>query len=319
MPTEQRILETIARILPDAGILSDDTYLDGNRILTIDTMVEGQHFDWAYFSPEDLGWKVGAVNISDIAATGGTPTQLLVALALPESATLDQVEGFYRGLQSLAERYGAHIVGGDTVRSPLWVVTVTAIGEIPAGHTAGHRAHARPGDIVLTTGPSGLSAMGLALLSGQRLPTEIPDAHACHEAHLRPIPRVEAGLLLSRLCPRYAVMDTSDGLADAALKVAKASQVQVQLCLPEIPVHPALQTLSALEQRQLMLYGGEDFELFATVPAPVPPALLSCFQPIGRVVEGHGAVLIDSQGAVLETLTMDRTFQHFTECAQPSH
>ena len=313
MLKELSIIETIASILPNPEVLTDDAFVEEEtgRIYTTDLLVEGQHFHQDYVTPADLGWKAGAVNISDIAAMGGEPRFLLVSLGLPEQLNTAFVQEFYQSLQALANTYHCQIVGGDTVGSPQLVVNVTAIGQLPTSHTAGRRSQAKPGDWIITTGYSGLSAAGLVALQKQ-----LPDLETCKQAHLRPRPRIVEGLLLSKSFSRYSLMDTSDGLADALIKMAQQSQARLEVVASQIPLHPELKTFSCKAGQvplQLALYGGEDFELVATVPT-VDDALLAHFTVIGRVTAGTPeAVLVDEAGNTLETLSLEKTFHHFQE------
>ncbi len=320
---EQDIIAAIGHVLGPSGqrLLSDDVYLDptSRQILTTDMLVEFQHFDRAYFSPYDLGWKAAAVNISDIAATGGRLKSLLVSLALPSDIDIPWVEAFYQGLIAVTQPFGGKIVGGDTVASDRLTINVTAVGECPALTSPGHRYNAEAGDFIISTGYHGLSAVGLSCLrSGQ------PGFSLSRQAHLRPQPRMEAGEFLSHHYERYALMDTSDGLADAALKIAAASHVHLQLDATLIPLHQEVLAGSRHEDSdqwkatvwQNLLYGGEDFELLATVPY-VDEHTLKHFRVIGRVLPlepktSASASLREKQTGKEIPLSMAQTYQHFS-------
>lgn len=320
MLKESTILNTIAGLLPNHQILSDDAYLDETSgfIFTTDMLVESRHFSLDYFSPQDVGWKACAVNLSDIAAQGGLPRFLLISLGLPDTIEMSFIEGFYRGFQELLGKTGGIIAGGDTVgtaQSNLLVVNVTAIGQMIPGMTPGRRQTAQPGDLLITTGPSGLSAVGL-----QALQQSEPGFEACKLAHRRPIPRLLEGQILSQHYRRYGLMDTSDGLADAVLKMARESQVKIEISASALTIHPEVSLYAQkhdLETTSLMLYGGEDFELIASVPSSngeLPPTVAKHFKIIGRVDSGPAeATLVDTQGKTLETLTLDKTYQHFAQ------
>src|SRR5262245_1592989 len=150
MSRELALIDLIGRMTRRPGLLLDDAYweAESGRIETTDMLVEGRHFRLDYFSPEDLGWRAAAVNISDIAAMGGRLLHLLISLGLTEAQDLSWLEAFYKGLLAACNQYGGEIVGGDTVSSPTLVVNVTAVGECLAGHTVGHRNGARPGDAI---------------------------------------------------------------------------------------------------------------------------------------------------------------------------
>ncbi len=311
MAGELEILQTIGQVLPHPEALQDDAFYDANQglIYTTDMFIEHRHFKRSYFTPADLGWKSAAVNISDIAAMGGRLQYLLVSLGLPADLDLSFIREFYTGMNTIASSCSGQIVGGDTVSADSLTLNVTAIGVLPESHTIGRRSQAQPGDFLITTGYHGLSKAGLYALNHN-----LPDLPQCKQAHLRPIPRIEAGLRLSRHYQRYALMDSSDGLADAALKIAEASQVRVELFLDKLPVHPELHRFAqevGQDLTALMLYGGEDFELIAAVPE-LPEAFQEEFTVIGRVASGSpAATLLDAQGQPLEILSHQKTYQHF--------
>jgi thiamine-monophosphate kinase len=329
MSKELAIIDLIARQTGQPLALADDAFFDANTrlIYTTDMLVENRHFNLRYFSPQDLGWKAAAVNISDIAAMGGQPQYLLISLGLPDSVGFDWIQAFYEGILDACKQFGCEIAGGDTVGSNTITINVTAIGECPSGHSPGRRYRAMPGDTLITTGFHGLSKVGLIALQSNQ-----PDYEACKQAHLRPEPRVEAGLILSRKFERYALMDSSDGLADALIKIAQASNVTLLAEQSHIRIHPELAAYyqtSSTEQHQnaelwqTLLYGGEDFELIAAVPA-VDEEILQHFQVIGRA----SACKDNDPGAWLERketgerirLSLEQTYQHFGSThGQPEH
>jgi thiamine-monophosphate kinase len=303
MFTESAFLHQLGQHDP---ALRDDVYLtaDQQHLLTA-----GTHFSWDYFTPFDLGWKAVAENASDIAATGGVLDGILICLTLPLQTETHTVAEFYAGVNAcLASLPDAPTIwGGDTTRGPIWSVSITAIGHMRAGYVAGRRWQAQPGDRVLTTGPHGLSAVGLRVLSQQ-----IPGFDAARLAHLRPKARLAQGLQLAQAGCRYALMDSSDGLADAALKLAAASGVGIALWPEALTIHPELALWSEhLDvQQALMLYGGEDFELVACWPADV--AVPHGFITIGQVVyENPGQAWLAGPSGATEMLRADQTYQHF--------
>lgn len=290
--------------------LNDDAFYDASdrRLYTTDMLVEGRHFDRRWCSPEDIAWKAAAVNISDLAAMGGRLLYLLVSLALTANDDASFLEPFYATLARITRQYGGQVIGGDTVGGDRLTISVTAIGTLPAGHTPGLRTQAQPGDAVIATGYHGLSGVGLQVLSNN-----MPGYEACRQAHRRPTPRQSEALMLSRLFSRYSLMDSSDGLADAALKIAAASGVRIELAEDWLPIHPEVREFAtAMGQsiRNCVLYGGEDFELVATVP--VTAYLPKGFTVIGQVRAGvPGAFWLPTQGQAWEPLSFEATWQHF--------
>ena len=319
---EQEIIGLIGRLTAQQpgitpGWLSNDAYWEPEtrRIYTTDMLVENRHFRLDYFSPADVGWRAAAVNISDIAGMGGQPQFLLVSLALPDTLDLSWVEGFYTGLLAACQQTGAQVVGGDTVGSDQLAVNITAIGLCPKKHTIGQRNGAKPGDLVIATGWHGLSQVGLLALQQHEVGYQ-----TCKAVHRRPQPRVEEGLALSAAFDRYALMDSSDGLADALIKIAQASGVKVLVDTSQVPLHPevaAYADVHGLDSWSLVFYGGEDFELVATIPpaGPVPEH----FTVIGRVEsadDGPGAWFRAGEDKIWQALSLDQTYQHF---GTPTH
>ncbi len=321
MMKEQDILASVARQIKDPTVLHDDAYFDSDtrQIYTTDMLIEGVHFSLDYFLPEDLGWKAAAVNISDIAGMGGELKFLMISLGLPQGCSQEFIKGFYHGIHLALDAFGGQVIGGDTVRAEKLTLNITAIGELPIGHSLGQRSGAKAGDLIVTTGYPALSYVGLQLLS-KKAEGLTGDFTESKERHRRPRPRIEAGLALSKTYERYSLMDTSDGLADATLKIGKASQIRMELIENQIPCHPELlsflsKSVSKAELRQAMLYGGEDFELLATIPDS-GDAIPKGFSVVGKVkaLEGGelaGAFLLDDSGRVIEALSLEKTYQHF--------
>lgn len=322
MSKEQQIIRRIAERLHTPGILGDDTYWepDANRIYTTDLLLEGQHFSLDYFQPEDIGWRAAAVNISDIAAMGGQLLYVLVALGIPPTLDTDWIARFYDGLFSAIRPFGGQLIGGDTTGSPAGLsVTVTAVGTCPSGHTLGYRNQCQPGDYIITSGPHGLSTVGFHAFQTKQVGYE-----QAKQAHLRPNPRIEAGQHLSRQYSRYALMDSSDGLADAALKLAEASGVRLVLEAERLPVHAEVAHFAHASQRsltELMLYGGEDFELVGAVPAELFCPDDPYFTAIGYVepaeTQGPSAMLRLADGQC-QPLDARLCFQHFAPAESSS-
>jgi len=311
---EQTLIQTIQTYAP-AQALNDDAYYDDatRHIYTTDLLVEGQHFSLDYYSPQDIGWKAAAVNLSDIAAMGGQPQYILVSIGLPETlANQDFINTLYQGIHDAITPFNAHIIGGDTVRATSLTLNITAIGVLPKNHTLGTRHQAKPGDWVITSGDSGLSTVGLRTLQ-----KKWPGYLASKQAHCRPIPQIKAGLELSKSFTRYALMDSSDGLADAIIRLAQASTVDIALEAASLPLHEEVRQFSretGASPLDLMLYGGEDFQLVATVPAG--SSLSETWTVIGTVLPQQEsepqAALHNAAG---ETITLEscKTYQHFSE------
>jgi thiamine-monophosphate kinase len=268
---------------------------DGRVVATTDVMVQGRDWrdDWS--APYDVGWKVAAQNLADIAAMGAVPTALLVGLVAPGSLAVAWVEGLADGLAAACAGTGASVVGGDLSGGDAVVVAVTALGDLQ-GRPPVLRSGARPGDTVAVAGRLGWSGAGLDLLRAGR-----PDAGAeLVDSHLRPVPPYAAGPAAAQ-AGAHALMDVSDGLVRDARRMADASGVTIGLFRDRLRVdvdrlEPAAVALGdAGRALGWVLTGGEDHPLLAAFPGPDLPA---GFRPVGTVLEraAHD-VLIDGRPA----------------------
>lgn len=247
----------------DCAVLRPNAGLE--LALTTDMLVEGRHFA-ADVDPRSLGHKSLAVNLSDLAAMGAEPRYALLALGLP-SADAAWVEPFAAGLFALADRHGVELIGGDTTRSSLRTITITAIGELPAG-VAMYRSSAQPGDDIWVSGELGGAALAL-----QR-----PDiAEVAKRLHW-PEPRVELGERLRGLA--RAAIDVSDGLAGDLGHILERSQVGAVVEYERIPRAAAFKSARELEQ-ECVLSGGDDYELLFTAPSSKRAAI----DALGRELE----------------------------------
>jgi thiamine-monophosphate kinase len=272
---------------------------------TTDMLIEGIHFRLDWTTPEDLGWKALAVNLSDLAAMGAWPGRALISVGLLANQT-EIVERVYDGLADLARLTGTHVVGGDTVRTPgPLILNVALLGEAHPDRIL-HRGGARPGDLLLLSGPVGLAGGGLELLLGRDVATagDAPGAGRLLAALHRPSPRLAVGRILADSGVRCAI-DVSDGVASEAWHLAHASHVSIELDPRLLPVATEAVALFGEERaRQMGLSGGEDYELLFTVPearlAAVRSALAGECEPtvIGRVTGTHPTGSVASPGGV---------------------
>jgi thiamine-monophosphate kinase len=269
---EAGVIELVRSFLPrpPANELwsGDDAALvslpEGRALVTTDTLVEGEDFDLSYCTGFDLGWKAVAVNVSDIAAMGGTPSHAVATLALPASTPVDLVEGIGRGLAAAAERWASAVVGGDLSAAPVVSLGITLLGA--PGERVVTRGGARPGDRICLTGTIGGSWGGLTLLRAGRG----EEAPALVERHLRPQARVAEGTALARL-GATAMIDVSDGFAVDLARLMNASGTGCVVDPAAVPVDPALDALDEEDLLKGAILGGEDFELLATLPPGVEP------------------------------------------------
>ena len=289
MSAESRFL-TLLRLLandPAAQGLQDDVaVLDvaGTRlILTSDTMVEGVHYLSAD-PPADIGWKLAAVNLSDLAAKGAKPIGCLLNYALSGDDSWDAA--FLGGLGEALSRHALPLLGGDTVQMPKGSprsYSLTAIGE--ANRPVPVRGGARAGDRLYLTGPVGDAGAGLDLLRSD------PAASGpLVEAYRRPKPRLAEGALLA--AHAHAMMDVSDGLLIDAARMAQASGLAVTI--DHIPLSPALEAARGASTAVQMAAAraGDDYELLFALPPSIKPPVRAI--PVGHFSDGSGlTILID--------------------------
>ena len=241
------------------------------ELLTTDAVVEGVHFDRRFSSLADVGWKALAVNLSDIAAMGGTPRVALLSLGLPSAITPADVDALVGGFLALAAEARVTLAGGNITRSPgpLWV-DVTVTGFARRRHVL-LRGGAKAGEDLYVTGEVGSAAAGLGWLraGGADLSSAPVGIAACAERHRRPQPRVRIGALLGRNRAASACMDLSDGLADAVRQLAQASGVGARVDGTALPIAAAGRDwfrARGEDPASSAAAGGDDYELLFAVP-----------------------------------------------------
>lgn len=267
----------------DAAVLD----LPGQVVVSTDTVVEGYDFLRTWSSPQDVGVKVAAQNLADIAAMGARPMALLVSLAAPGDLPAIWATRLADGLNDECHRAGARVVGGDISQAVEVVITGTALGVLE--RPAVRRDGARPGDVVAVSGSLGSSAAGLALLMGHLVPdaSAPPFVTSLVEAHLAPRPPYRAGAEAS-LAGASAMIDTSDGLLRDAARIAVASGVRIDLdsgvLVPPDDLRLAAEMLGRPDEaRGWVLTGGEDHAMLACFP---PGSVLpASYRAIGRVLD----------------------------------
>lgn len=257
-------------------------------VFTSDFVLEGRHFTRESHTAADVGHKALARSLSDLAAMGSEPAFCLVSLAVPADLAKTWVRGFYQGLLALAAKYKITLVGGDLAKFDSVIADVICCGRVPRGQ-AMLRGAAKPGDRIYVTGELGGSAQAFATQAGKNL-----------RRHLRPEPRIEAGIALRRLGVK-AAMDLSDGLSLDLRRICVESKVSAEID-SDPPVAPGASVEEAL-------HGGEDYELLLTAPARLRlPAKIGSIPvtPIGTITAGRpGSVRF--RGRILKP----KGFDHF--------
>lgn len=267
--------------------------LGGDLVVTSDTMIEGPDFRLAWHSGFDLGWKLAATNLSDVAAMGASPVGLTVALGCPRDTSVAFLEEIARGLDAACRELapGCGVVGGDLGTAPVLIAAVTAFGDL-RGRRPILRSGARPGDTLAYAGQLGLAGLGLSLLfreSADEQGVALPDGverlrreySAALDAQFAPTPPIHAGTLAAN-AGATAMMDVSDGLSLDAARLAEASGVTLALDSALLGAAFGKQAGQPVPL-EAMLLGGEDHGLLAAFPpgAVLPPE----FSEIGTVLD----------------------------------
>jgi thiamine-monophosphate kinase len=278
--------------LDDAAVLR---LPDGRlQLATMDTLVAGVHFTWERFGARDVGRKAAAINLSDIAAMGGTPTHALATLAAPPDLAADVALDLVDGLVTELARWGADLVGGNLTRHDRVVLDVALLGEVDPERLL-LRSGARPGDVVLVTGDLGGAAAGLALMAGGPESAAIGSAQSqtALDRQRAPEPRLTVAPLLRPLGATAAI-DVSDGLAADLGHLCERSGVGVRLEAARLPVSDATRAVAdalGLRALDLALGGGEDYELLFTAdPARVDALVNTVVRATGTPVAVIGTV-----------------------------
>jgi thiamine-monophosphate kinase len=309
--TEQVLLgigDDCALLQPDAA---------QSLAVTSDMLVEGRHF-FVGANPEWLGHKALAVNLSDLAAMGAKPVGFTLALALP-NANADWLAQFSQGLFRLAQQWQCPLIGGDTTQGPL-TICITALGHVPAA--AIKRSGAKVGDDIWVSG-----ALGDARLALGALRSEWPLDHSSLETILhrmhQPEPRIALGIQLRGIAS--SALDVSDGLLGDLRHILKASQVNAEVLIDQLPISRTLAEQTGHLRRQCAANGGDDYELCFTAPTSkriTLESLSTALLPLTRIGSitsaSNGAeptlILRDANGNLLtaaESMRLMQSFDHF--------
>jgi thiamine-monophosphate kinase len=291
---EFEIIDRISSLLPPAPPevlvpIGDDCAVlrfgQTSWVAASDMLVSGHHFKgWA--APEDVGYKAVGVNVSDVAAMGGSPRLILTSGGAPDPETTLRC---FEGVMEACEEFGVYPLGGDTTSAGVLTVDVAVLGELSAPPVL--RSSARAGELLAVTGELGASAAGLLALEGEE-----PGWGRLVRRHLRPEPRVEAGRAAAGLGVG-AMMDLSDGLASDVRRVCRRSGVG---CIVDLDLLPVAEDTRELvrslgrDPEELAATGGEDYELLISAPGPVLDALARSVEVpvtvIGEVTAGAAVV-----------------------------
>ena len=252
--------------------------IDGKALLvTTDILIEGVHFDRSWIDPYRLGKKALIVNLSDIAAMGGTPKYFLISLGLPKNLSLSFISSFYRGLKEGARKFRVDLVGGDTSLSQKIVINICLMGEGRKKNLLFRRG-ARVGDDLLVSGTLGDAALGLKILQTKGL---MGGPKGLIERQLSPCPRIQLGQAIAESRFATAMIDVSDGLLIDTTHLLEESRVGARIWEERVPLSRSYRKWIrsySKDPYQIALCGGEDYELLFTAP-PETRKKISSFAP----------------------------------------
>ena len=290
------------------------------QVLTTDALVEGVHFDRRFSSLADVGYKALAVNVSDVAAMGGTPRLALLSLILPAGLSVADVDALLDGFAGMAAEAGVTLAGGNiTASRGSLVVDVTAVGSVRPRRIL-TRGGGKPGDLLYVTGSVGAAAAGLGWLRAMETGASAEAAGVAElvNRHRRPAPRLRVGAILGRSRAATACMDLSDGLADAVAQLAGSSGTGAIIRADAVPVpEAALHWFAAQGQDPIRaaVSGGDDYELLFAVSPRHRGRLRTVIRqargvPITEIGEltAAPAILLERNGA---TEPLPEGFTHF--------
>jgi thiamine-monophosphate kinase len=276
--------QVVLGIGDDAAVLRPRVGED--LVVSSDSLVEDVHFRWSTQAATSVGQRALLVNLSDLAAMGARPLGFTLALAAPAELELSRLDGVIRGLQKAAVRHACPLVGGNLTRASETSLAITVLGAVKSGRAL-RRGPVRVRDRLFVTGTLGGAA--LALTRAERFGGRL---------RMLPVPRLAAGAALARRGRRCACIDVSDGLLADLGHLLEGSGLGAELHPERIPRPPGLELSCrrlGLDARELVLRGGEDYELLFALPAAdlrseaaLRRSLGVKVSEIGRVTSGRG-------------------------------
>jgi len=296
------LIERLAEILPPIkhegliGVGDDCAVIPGSvlfpqssagacfQVSTVDSFLEDVHFTKQFSSPSDVGYKVFAVNLSDLAAMGARPVYCLVSLVLPSDLEIQWIEDCYRGLSEAASSLGVYVLGGNISRSCQIGFHLTLVGSV-VGAKPILRSGAKVGHDLWVSGHLGFSHLGLQILMGRSLVSS--EAADWLSRHTRPEPRLELGVALCKRGLASSAVDVSDGFLQDAQHLARASGIGLLVDVDSVPVSPESLRFADLKS---LLSGGEDYELIFTAPVDLRPQVVQLGQDLSLKLSRCGVV-----------------------------
>lgn len=246
-------------------------------LVTKDLLIEGVHFDLTYMPLKHLGYKAAVVNISDIIAMNGKPTQLVIGIGASNRISVEAMEEIYKGIYLACDKYNVDLIGGDTVSSKSGLfISVTALGEVSKSDIV-YRNTAKKGDLVCVSGDLGAAYMGLLVLEREKQAFKAdPNMQPELDGHdyilgrqLKPEARIDILETLKKAKVKpTSMIDISDGLASELLHICTQSNLGSSLYEEKIPIDVTTDLIAKefeLVPTTCALSGGEDYELLFTV------------------------------------------------------
>ena len=313
---ERRIIKVIQSLVSSEGVavgIGDDCAVfdqgDQHLLLTTDMITQETHI------PDEMtayqqGWFVVAINLSDIAAMGGTPIGVVLSLGLPAETADNFVQELMKGANDCAVKYGTVIAGGDTKENPHVTLCGTALGKIGKRDHLLLRKGAQPGDAVVVTGSLGKAAAGYYTLQQNNHDKDIL------RGLFEPTPRIQEGRILSQSGVVTSCMDVSDGLSSSLYQLQEQNQVGYQIQKEKLPLASALSVVSShKKQIEYALHFGGDYELLFTLPQEQLPMIQQQFKSIGTRVTCIGTVTDDNNINLVYSektaLLPNKGYEHF--------
>ncbi len=315
---ERKAVELIRDILlnrsNDPNEMSDDCAAidigDEYLLVTTDMISKHAHIH-EKATPWQVGWHIVAINLSDIAAMGGEPMGVVVALGLPYNFDVEYLEGIVEGMNSCASNFNTSILGGDTKEAEILTLSGCAFGKV-AKNEIMLRKGAKPGDIVAVTGKLGSAASAYYALKNN-----IDDENAIKNL-LEVHPRVKEGITLSKTKAVTTCMDISDGLASSIHQLSLLNEVGFQLDFDQIPVSNETKAISEkleITIEELALYFGGDYELLITLDKEGVEGAKNALSDAGAKLTLIGEVIKDNKNMLIKdgvsTLLENRGYEHF--------
>jgi thiamine-monophosphate kinase len=257
-------------------------------LLTTDILIEDIHFERSWIDPYHLGKKSLIVNLSDIAAMGGSPRYFLISLGLPKNLPLSFISSFYRGLKEVGNQFQVDLIGGDTSLSQKIVINICLLGE-GKKHALLFRSGAKIGNDLFISGTLGDAALGLKILQRKGRSGK---PKKLIKKHLAPTPRIQLGQVIAEHRLATAMIDVSDGLLIDTNHLLEESHVGARIWENRIPLSRLYRKNIHLYSKnlyQIALCGGEDYELLFTASPEMREKIftlaLSLKIPITRIGE----------------------------------